>query len=324
MKISVLVPTYRRVNDLRRCVSALLRQTRIPHEIIVVVRREDTETIHYAESLAAAETLLKIMYVDLPGVVQAMSHGLTAVTGDIVAITDDDSEPFADWLELLAEAFEKDSSVAGAGGRDLIYQDGAILDGAASKVGRLQWFGRMIGNHHLGTGKAREVDFLKGVNCAYRTELLRQLGFELRLRGTGAQVHWELAIGLALKRMGWKLIYDPFIGVYHYPSTRHDEDKRGEFKPLAAMNAVHNETLILWGYLSWTKRIAFILWAVLVGSRTSPGLLQFIRRLAGGGGHAFPLLAASLKGRKLGIQTWGVSRHEGRHRHAARGLERRS
>jgi len=29
-------------------------------------------------------------------------------------------------------------------------------------VGKLQWFGRLIGNHHIGSGEGREVDAL---NC---------------------------------------------------------------------------------------------------------------------------------------------------------------
>lgn len=32
----------------------------------------------------------------------------------------------------------------------------------------VQWFGRVIGNHHLGTGGVREVDILKGVNMSFR------------------------------------------------------------------------------------------------------------------------------------------------------------
>ncbi|WP_455777492.1 glycosyltransferase family 2 protein, partial [Burkholderia stabilis] len=44
MKISVLVPTYRRPADLARCLLALQRQHRLPDEVIVVARPEDDAT----------------------------------------------------------------------------------------------------------------------------------------------------------------------------------------------------------------------------------------------------------------------------------------
>lgn len=44
MKLTVLVPTYRRPDDLSRCLSALLRQQRTPDEIVVVARADDEAT----------------------------------------------------------------------------------------------------------------------------------------------------------------------------------------------------------------------------------------------------------------------------------------
>ena len=42
MKISVIVPTYRRPEYLRRCVKAIAEQTRNPDEVIVVIRETDS------------------------------------------------------------------------------------------------------------------------------------------------------------------------------------------------------------------------------------------------------------------------------------------
>ncbi|MCJ8281094.1 MAG: glycosyltransferase, partial [Rivularia sp. ALOHA_DT_140] len=44
MSIAVIVPTYRRSQDLARCLKALQNQTRPADEVIVVVRDTDTET----------------------------------------------------------------------------------------------------------------------------------------------------------------------------------------------------------------------------------------------------------------------------------------
>ena len=41
---------------------------------------------------------------------------------------------------------------------------GLLQDGPERQVGRVAWYGRCLSYHHLGTGPAREVDFLKGAD----------------------------------------------------------------------------------------------------------------------------------------------------------------
>ena len=41
------------------------------------------------------------------------------------------------------------------GGRDWLYADGSLLSGTARVVGRVQWFGRMIGDHQATCGGQR-------------------------------------------------------------------------------------------------------------------------------------------------------------------------
>ncbi|WP_373231265.1 glycosyltransferase family 2 protein [Cohnella sp.] len=311
MKISVLIPTFCRVADLDRCLQAVISQTVKPHEIIVIIREEDIETLQYIRNLNPSSIHLKIVEMNIPGVVQAMNKGLSVATGEVVAITDDDSEPFPDWLERIDNVFASNKKAGGAGGRDWIHQDGNILDGEAASVGSIQWFGRRVGNHHLGIGAAREVDFLKGVNCAYRTEPLKKIGFDNRLLGKGAQVHWELSVGLTMKRMGWKLIYDPLIGVGHYPSQRFDEDKRNEFNPIALRNAIHNETLVILDHLPSIRKLFFLIWALLIGSTSSPGLLHLLRGVLMRKGKVISAYCATLEGRYMGIIGWKRNKRMG-------------
>ena len=168
----------------------------------------------------------------------------------------------------------------------------------------------MIGNHHLGVGEPREVDVLKGVNMSFRQEAMSttgyayaQLRFDERMRGTGAQVHFEMAFTLALKRAGWKLIYDPQVAVDHYPAQRFDEDQRNNFNEIAFINLVHNETLVLLEHLPPLRRAVFLLWAILVGTRDCLGLIQGLRFLPKQGQLALKKWLASLRGRWQGWQT---------------------
>jgi hypothetical protein len=95
-------------------------------------------------------------------------------------------------------------------------QDASMHPGNPETVGQVQWFGQVIGNHHVGKGEAREVDVLKGVNMSFRGKAIGQKRFDTRMRGTSAQIHYEIEFCLSLKRAGWKLVYDPKIAVDHY------------------------------------------------------------------------------------------------------------
>ena len=304
MNITVLIPTYRRPKDLERCLEALQKQTRPANEVVVVVRDSDAETWTYLETFNFSLLPLRAVTVKIPGVVAALNTGLDAVQGDIIAIVDDDAAPHIDWLERMEAYYLSDNRIGGVGGRDWVYHGTELEGGERELVGRVQWFGRVIGDHHLGVGEPREVDVFKGANMSFRRTAISGMHFDERMRGTGAQVHFELAFCLALRRAGWKLIYDPKVAIDHYPAKRFDEDQRYKFNEIAVLNAVHNETLILLEYFSPVQRIVFLLWAILVGTRSMYGFAQWLRFLPKEGALAGQKLLTTLRGRWQGRQTW--------------------
>jgi cellulose synthase/poly-beta-1,6-N-acetylglucosamine synthase-like glycosyltransferase len=307
MKSTVIVPTYRRPQDLARCLRALNQQINLPAEVIVVVRDHDADTWAMLETLKSLPLPLKTVIVTVPGVIAAMNAGVEAATGDIVAFTDDDAAPHTDWLQRIEAHFLANDRVGGVGGRDLVQRSEPWFGGERAVVGLLQWQGRVIGEHHRGVGAAREVDVLKGVNMSFRRQVFDDLRFDERLRGTGAQVHFEIAFCLTLRRQGWKLIYDPAVLVDHYIAQRFDEDQRNQFNVIAFANAVHNETLALLEHLSFGQRLIFLLWAVIVGTLQAPGFVQWIRLLPSEKAIATQKWLASMQGRWQGWQTWRQS-----------------
>jgi cellulose synthase/poly-beta-1,6-N-acetylglucosamine synthase-like glycosyltransferase len=308
LTISVIIPSYCRPKDLAHCLDALKKQKRPADEVLVVVRDTDTETWTFIQTLNPEFLPLRTATVSVSGVVAAMNVGMDAASGDIIAFTDDDAAPHTDWLERIEAHFLSDSKIGGVGGRDWVYHGTELEEGERQVVGQVQWFGRVIGEHHLGVGEAREVDVLKGVNMSFRRSAIGQMHFDSRMRGTGAQVHFELAFSLALKRAGWKLIYDPKVAVDHFPAQRFDEDQRNRFNDIALLNAVHNETLVLLDNLPSTRRTAFVFWATLVGTRDAPGFLQWLRFLPKEGSLAGQKLLASLRGRWQAWETWQQSK----------------
>ena len=300
--VSVLVPSWRRPDALKRCLYALGRQTQAPFEVVVGLRANDTESTDCLDALGVTLPFpIRCAVTAEPGVIAAMNAALAECRGDIIALTDDDTEPHADWIERISMGFD-DAQIGGVGGRD--WQTKERTD--RSDVGRVQWFGRVIGNHHLGAGPARAVDVLKGANAAYRAPLLRAVGFDTRLLGTGAQMFWELALCLPLRRAGWTLVFDPKIAVDHHIAPRHGDDQRhrGLFAFAPQRDAVHNETLVLLEYQHGFSRLAFVAWAWLVGTRTEPGLAQLPRLLLLGDRTAIARWRATLAGRMLGWHAW--------------------
>ncbi|MGE0799729.1 MAG: glycosyltransferase family 2 protein [Lautropia sp.] len=314
--MTVIVPTYRRPDDLQRCLAGLAAQRTAPLEILVVLRADDTASAavvadwqpRFTETAIdsdppAGSGRLRLTHPDGVGVVAAYNAGLAAAAGEVVAFLDDDAVPAPDWVERLALAY-RDPQVAGVGGKDRLYRQGVRIDGVCGRVGRLQWFGRHIGNHHLGAGEPRSVDVLKGVNMSFRRAALGGHRFDTRLRGPGAQPDCELMFCLALRRQGWRLVYDPAILVDHYTAARHDIDQREGFNAQALGNHAHNETLAVLTHGPWWRRLAFALWAVALGSRSLPGLLHAPRLFWLGLDHPGARIAAALSGRWSGLWIW--------------------
>lgn len=274
---------------------------------MLVIRDTDAETWTLLKSLSADLLPLHTVTVSIPGQVAALNAGLDSAQGDIIAITDDDAAPHADWLERIESHLLSDDQVGGVGGRDWVYHGTELEDGARQVVGRVQWFGRAIGDHHLGVGEPREVDIFKGANMSFRRSAIANLRFDERLRGTGAQPHNDMAFCLGVRRAGWKLIYDPKVAIDHYPAQRFDENQRYTFNEIAFVNQVHNETLVLLEHLPSTRHPIFLIWAVLVGTRESPGFVQWLRFLPREGALAGKKFLASVRGHWQGWCTWQES-----------------
>ncbi|HEY9608349.1 MAG TPA: glycosyltransferase [Allocoleopsis sp.] len=303
--MTLIVPTYRRPKDLERCLEALKKQTRPLDELLVIVRDTDVETWAFLEQFNAESLPLQTATVSKPGAIAAMNVGLDIASGEIISFTDDDAAPHPDWLERIESHFLADDCLGGLGGRDWVYFGTELFSAKPQEVvGRVQWFGRVIGNHHLGIGEAREVDVLKGVNMSFRRAAITNRHFDRRMQGSSSQIHFEIEFCLALKKAGWKLIYDPAIAVDHYPGKRFDEDQRNTFNPLATANIVHNETVALLEHLTPFQRAIFLLWAVSVGTRESVGFVQWLRFLPSQGSLSTEKWVASVRGRWQGWRTW--------------------
>jgi GT2 family glycosyltransferase len=311
--VTVVVPTYRRPESLGACLDGLREQSRAPDDVVVVVHESDDASAAYVRRRAAGWPGLRSVPVRRHGLVAALNSGLAAAAGTIVAFVDDDAVPVVDWIERLVATYERDARIAAVGGRDVVVTNGKVIEGdelaflaryrGVPRVGRIQWFGRMIANHHIGVGAPRDVDVLKGANMSFRRQAVATLGFDERLRGRGVQMHSELSICLPLRRRGLRIMYDPRIIVLHYPAPRPHGDHRVGFDREAIVAATHNECLEVLEHFGAARRIVYAAWGLGIGTMGSPGLLTLGRALLKRDPDAWRRFAAAQAGRAAAWRT---------------------
>ena len=279
--IGVLIPTYRRPQDLMRCLDALQKQEQPPDDVMVIVRRDDIDTQTVLDGYERGWLPLRIFLVDTPGTVHAHNVGIEACIADVLAMIDDDTVPHPEWLRIIMEDFQADPGLGGLGGRDRCFNGESFDENRETTVGKLQWFGRAIGNHHRGYGSIRRVDLLKGANMSFRAEALKKARCDTRLRGKGAQPNEDISLTLAVKRTGWKIAYDPRAVVDHYQAVREEKRHYDGIARIADpgpyVDFAYNEVIGIWDSLSSLRKIAFVGWSVLIGTGVCPGLMQAIR-----------------------------------------------
>ena len=87
MKISVVIPTYRRPDSLNRCLEGLRRQVRPADEVLVVTQDGDQESLEIAAVLSHWPAV-KVLRQAGGGAVGQYNLGLDSSRGDVIAITD--------------------------------------------------------------------------------------------------------------------------------------------------------------------------------------------------------------------------------------------
>lgn len=300
LSIGVLVCSYKRPDDLKRCLEGLKAQTRPPDDVIVVRRDTDDATREFLDSWPQDGLPVRIQIVGTPGIVAARNAGHDACRTDVLASIDDDVVPHPEWLARMERHFQADPTVGGVGGRDHVHDGETFDERLAPTVGRLQWFGRPIGNHHLGYGGPRDVQNFKGANMAFRAEAMAGIRFDTRLTGRKIEAHEDLAFSLAVGRRGWRLVYDPAVLVYHYagrPEKRAYSAVSAGVDPVEIRDAAYNMVVALWDGLTPIRRLAFIIWSFLIGTKVEPGLAQAVRYTRALGAESWRRFFYAQKGR---------------------------
>jgi glycosyltransferase involved in cell wall biosynthesis len=295
--ISVIIPSYKRASDLKRCLEAIARQTRQANEVVVIAREEDTETLAVVSTVESGLKNLRRLYVTQPGLVAALNHALDNLEADLLVFTDDDAEAQIDWLARIEKRFE-DPKVGAVGGRDWLQlpsEPSRYSPTETTRVGVLTWYGKAYGNHHCPVrGHTREVMFLKGVNMAIRRKALGPARIDSRLRGSGSQVGTELDLCSRIRQAGYILLFDDRILVKHHCSPRPKGDDRCDINGSVFEDCCFNTHYLISKHFGLIRSAIHLGNNLLLGWRSQPGLLAALKWRASGDRSIFPRLVRTV------------------------------
>jgi GT2 family glycosyltransferase len=249
---SVIIATRDGEATLGACLDSLEALDYPAFEVIVVdsASRGDGPRRLVEERSNGFRVPLRYARADLPGLARAHNRGLEEVTGDIVAITDDDVVVDRLWLARLVAAFDAAPDVACVTGLILPYE----LESAAQI-----W---LDGYWGLGKGFQRRVfdgradpvrplhpytagAFGSGANMAFRTHALRALGgFDAALgAGSPALGGDDLAAFFDVLAAGHRLVYEPTAVLRHRHRPDYESLRRQAFGYGAGLTAYLARTL---------------------------------------------------------------------------------
>ncbi len=206
--ISVIVPTYNRVEALQRCLSSLTAQTQPNYEIIVVDDGSTDDSAGYVRQAAANWTgSLRLICQPNSGPASARNRGWRDSQAEIIAFIDADCAASSErWLAELVGALNR-SGAAGIGGPIV---DPDPRSRVALYVETAGFFRQRV--------RHGQVDYLLGSNVAYRREALAAVGGFRESRKVGAE---DADLSFRLLRAGYRLAVTDQATVWHYgaPTT---------------------------------------------------------------------------------------------------------
>ena len=200
MKITVFICTYNRGNLIEGTLESLLKnQNRIPDEIIVVNGGGGNDCQGILEKWRNEFPQLKIIKTKNKNLAASRNIGLPHCKGDLILQTDDDAQPFPNWIEEMVKAHKTNPGCGVIGGRVIDASRGNFL----SKIADIATFP----NHNT----IQKVRSVAGVNSSYKKEVIESVCEydETLFRGEDVDYNWR-----AIKS-GWDVLFCPEIKVKH-------------------------------------------------------------------------------------------------------------
>jgi len=208
-EVSAVVPTYRRLALLRRCLRSLVMQRYPRLEILVIDDAGDDNTTE-----AIQEEFPGISVQRNPsrmGAAASKNEGARRASGELIWFLDSDVEiPDPGLLERMVQTLSEHPEAGAVGGERVLVPDGRWI--AVRK-----W----IGPDGMSTSVAIEdggkpfvtCDYLATSSCMVRADRFQAVGGFDETYGIGSE---DTELGFRLRRRGWSVLTGPDLAVHHH------------------------------------------------------------------------------------------------------------
>ncbi|MDY0094640.1 MAG: glycosyltransferase family 2 protein [Candidatus Vecturithrix sp.] len=235
--VSIIIPNQDHADDLKRCLSSILKKSTYPHFEILLVENgsKNPETFALYNHFTTQEQVRLIEWPHPFNYSAVNNFAARHASGEVLLFLNNDTEIITpDWLERLVEHAIRPE--VGAVGAKLYYPDGTIqhagvIIGLRSIAGHC--FRAFSANNSGYMGRLKIIQNLSAVTAAClmtRSEVFHDVG--------GFDESYELAFNdadlcLNIRQKNYLIVWTPYAELYHYESkTRgcdHAPEKQQRF-----------------------------------------------------------------------------------------------
>jgi glycosyltransferase involved in cell wall biosynthesis len=276
--LSIVIPTFNRAKFVKATLDSLLQQDYSDYEVLVVDNGPSTDnTKEIVENIAKKNKRLKYISTGLKGCIFARNIGAQNAKGDILLTIDDDIEFIEpETLKNLMETFKVDRKIGVVGSIELRKANQIVPKGPDPLPSET---GRILQNGEVNTafGKIEghgitEVDHVRSAFMAIRMDLFKLVGtFDENYDARGLGFRYETDICLKIKEIGYKVIVNPKIKIWHKVAKRSGGFQRSKgvyYFYYANRNHIFFMRRFFWKKHSFRNLIKDI----LGGTRSCPGI----------------------------------------------------
>lgn len=229
MEYSIVIPTYKRYQDLLLCIQSIVKQTRLPHSVIIVDDDElsDTEQSILRRLCEEQDIVWNYIRKDhrvVPrGTSQSRNIGFESCQTEICFIFDDDlivDDRFAQQIMSVWDQHKEEENLVAVGGIITNNRLPSRLERWYNRLGGLQsslaWDVNDAGFQVWDDGipSISRGHYVHGGVAAYRVSLVRKLG-GFKVMGLSRAALEDVEFCLHAKRSGYYMYVEPTGRVIH-------------------------------------------------------------------------------------------------------------
>jgi glycosyltransferase involved in cell wall biosynthesis len=217
-EITVVIPTYNRIDTLRHVIPSLLRQD-LPgdaYEIVVADSNSNDGTAEYLAEVAREHPRVRHLPGPYTGRAMARNAGIEAAQGAVVMFTDADIIASSDLVSRHLAHHRARNNIA--------------VVGMELQVNTFEDYERLYARpeerrplHPSSRKRLSWLYFLTGNASVRKSDLDRVGRFDENFTGYG---HEDLELGYRLQKAGVTIVYDPHAIDYHWHPVPYAEQKQ--------------------------------------------------------------------------------------------------